>query len=783
MLLPADAAVARRDPALPGLAVVLDPDIFAEAVGAPMALRPVYVRYKPGTSCLVAYRLGGEETGVQVVATCYRPDARAKLNKTRQRPTVPGPWGPGRLVLDRPAVAVSFFPNDDELEVLPRMADAAERGRLLRKMFPKRPELWSAAVRPLAYKPSRRFVAALWTGDGPQAVLKAYTGPGFEAARGTVRGARPGHVLRVARRLVGRSTRHRLLAWDWLPGRLLSEELSSPGFAPASVGPVGAALAELHAQKPGRLPPRTREREVAALHAAAAWIAAVCPVLGRRARGLAARLAQLLWERPEVRCPVHGDFYAKQVLLGDDGVSVLDFDEAGAGDPALDLGLFLAHLERGALRGAILAERVGLVRAALLDGYRAQAGAVPDGVDLYTAAGLLQLSPHSFRNRDPDWPDRTAARLDRAEAIARDLAPAVPARSGPDVPVTDPFGVADDPRMPFQAGALDPVEAERRLQGCWPGARLRAIRVTRYKPGRRCLIEYDLEDGGGPVTLVGKIRAKGADRTADGVLRALRAAGLREDGPVGVCVPEPVGVVAEFRMTLQRKAPGIPAGLLLLADDGPALACRVAEAAHRLHAAGVSSPQSHTPDDELRILHERFAALGGERPGWTARLNRLLAGCERLADRLPIAEPRGIHRDFYPDQVLADGPRLYLLDFDLYCLGDPAMDAGNFLGHLTELSLRTFGRPDGLRDREQSLEERFLHLAGARRRASVQAYATLTLVRHVSISTQFPDRRAFTEHILELCEKRLADAGLLPPARDSVAIAAAPGGYLLGGQT
>jgi hypothetical protein len=307
--------------------------------------------------------------------------------------------------------------------------------------------------------------------------------------------------------------------------------------------------------------------------------------------------------------------------------------------------------------------------------------------------------------------------------------------------------------------------------------------VTRYKPGRRCLIEYDLDADGGSVTLVGKARAKGADRTADGVLRALRAAGLREDDPGGVCVPEPVGVVAEFRMTLQRKAPGTPAGRLLLADDGPALASRVAEAAHRLHAAGVPSPQSHTPADELRILRERFAALGGERPGWASRLDRLLAGCERLADRVPAAGPCGIHRDFYPDQVLADGPRLYLLDFDLYCLGDPVVDAGNFLGHLTELSLRTFGRPDGLRDREQALEERFLHLAGAWRRASVRAYATLTLARHVSISTQFPDRRAFTERLLELCEERLADAGILPRADDSIAVAAANGGHLLGGRT
>jgi hypothetical protein len=38
----------------------------------------------------------------------------------------------------------------------------------------------------------------------------------------------------------------------------------------------------------------------------------------------------------------------------------------------------------------------------------------------------------------------------------------------------------------------------------------------------------------------------------------------------------------------------------------------------------------------------------------------------------------------------------------------------------------------------------------------VEAYATLTLVRHVQISTTFPDRRHTTAPLLELCERRLA---------------------------
>ena len=41
------------------------------------------------------------------------------------------------------------------------------------------------------------------------------------------------------------------------------------------------------------------------------------------------------------------------------------------------------------------------------------------------------------------------------------------------------------------------------------------------------------------------------------------------------------------------------------------------------------------------------------------------------------------------------------------------------------------------------------------------AWTTLTLARHIALSTEFSDRRPFTAHLLDLCEQRLAgvDAG------------------------
>ena len=139
--------------------------------------------------------------------------------------------------------------------------------------------------------------------------------------------------------------------------------------------------------------------------------------------------------------------------------------------------------------------------------------------------------------------------------------------------------------------------------------------------------------------------------------------------------------------------------------------------------------------DELRILHERFRLVGAINPSWCARLWAILDACDHLGAALPEPVPRPIHRDFYPDQVIVDGHRLYLLDFDLCCLGDPALDIGNFVGHLKEYALRQLGDPEALAEQEAALVERFAQLSGPQVLPSVRAYTTLTLAPATMITS------------------------------------------------
>ncbi|WP_204141630.1 phosphotransferase [Halomicronema sp. CCY15110] len=326
-----------------------------------------------------------------------------------------------------------------------------------------------------------------------------------------------------------------------------------------------------------------------------------------------------------------------------------------------------------------------------------------------------------------------------------------------------------DPKIPFLADALDLHQAQTQLQPIFPNLReVTAATLIRHKPGRRALIKYQLDTSAGPLTLLGKIRAKGTDWNSYKIQQALWNGGWAADRPDGFSVPEPLGVIPKWHMGLQRQVPGIPATDVLLTDAGIPLARRIAALAHKLHHTPIPTPKTHTLTDELRILHDRLPLVADQHPHWRSRLTTLLQTCDTLAHspthrlHLPTYP---IHRDFYPDQILVDRDRLWLIDLDLCCQGDPAIDIGNFIAHITEQSLRQTGDPTAMGDQEAAFREAFMRAwlsAGADKHTveinqlhrAIELYTVLSLVRHIHISNRIPARRHLTAAILTLCETR-----------------------------
>lgn len=841
MLSPFDRDLVRRDPALPGLATLLDPEALAAVLGKTLGpldaaeLRVPYLRYKPGTNGLVTIHLPRQSDFPLGYAKAHPPGRADKLAKAHQRivrsaavlPLVPAladpakasPFAPSRWVVEALGLEVNLFPNDNKLFGLERVTSVAWATELVRRALAD-DQLEVTQIHPLAYKPERRWVARWDLSDHRHLVAKTCTPNDYPATKS--RAQLTGRdAAAVGPKLVGHRDRYHTLLLEWTDGTPLPEAWRRPDFSPHRLREVGTTLAAFH-RRPcpshsASAAPSSRTDEVLDLEQTLVlYLPHLGPELDRVLRqGLLPR-----W-RSHASASIlhgwcHGDFHSRQVLLDEDRVALLDFDEARLDDPAADLGDFLASLEVATLREFLSVAQREAFAAEFLAGYAAGAldGSWRERLPLHIATDLLALTPHFFRTRDPRWVERTTASLARIAEIleldppkrrsgptaAREDAegsegfrppprnqagpgqPPSPSRAraagaGPKSALQPPPGDLHDPALPMLAPALDRTVAQAAMLPELARALgqrdlcLHTIELQRHKPGRRGLIRYEFRDPEGrTIQLAGKLRRRGVDSRNFAQLRALARDSFTPGAADGISIPEPLAAIPGLGLVLQRWMPG---GLLterLFAPDALAAAARAAEALHKLHRSRpLPSPRPHSIVDELGILRERLTETMTARSTEAGEIRHILDRCEAVAKTLPVRTDAPIHRDFYPDQLLLDGPRTYLLDLDLLALGDPALDAGNFLAHVIEQSLRETGDPTRLRAVETAFRDRFLALDAEVTAERVHAYTLLSLARHIHISTRIPERRGLTRSLIELCAARLAEPAAPRPTLVSFA--------------
>ena len=406
MLGPADLAVVDRDRDLPALPLLLDAAALSEwltwQTGEDCRVRPGRLRYKPGTSCVLAFVLergpDGERTAC--LARTYHSDLAHKVEKSLAKAH------PDAVLAVEHALPllVTDITGDRDVVALGRLRGDA-RTALLRDVLPDRGDLGTATLSTLSHNPERRWVGLLRSAAGDPVVLRAH---------------RHGHVDQHVRgyalhggseprtpRLLGSSRRHALVAVEWVPGR----ELGLRGATPETLVATGAALAHLHARHVSRLAHLTADGQAEAVRRGAEQCALLQPTLTREVSALADAVTARLAELRHPHALLHGDFSADQVVVGDDGsVTLIDLDSAGRGHPAADLG---------SARAVALVEEVDGVPGALeavFAGYEAvrplpSAGALA----VHTAAGLVRRAGEPFRRRDPDWAPRMARILELAQ--------------------------------------------------------------------------------------------------------------------------------------------------------------------------------------------------------------------------------------------------------------------------------------------------------------------------------------------------------------------------------
>ncbi len=237
-------------------------------------------------------------------------------------------------------------------------------------------------------------------------------------------------------------------------------------------------------------------------------------------------------------------------------------------------------------------------------------------------------------------------------------------------------------------------------------ARLKSIdriEVLKYKPGRRCVLRYDLygryrhTKRPAHVQVIGKVFRDDRGLRLHKLQKMLWHNGFGADAVDNIFVPDSLAYIPEMRMQVQACAPGETLNDLVEKVDIKPLIPLAARGLAKLHNLPVPIPANgHGPlalntymlGDELENLERFTASLAKDRPQAMPRILALRQELLVWADRLPpLPAAAPIHRDFYYSQVLFSGSQLTLIDFDLIALGDPAIDVANFMAHLHFLGM------------------------------------------------------------------------------------------------
>jgi hypothetical protein len=271
-----------------------------------------------------------------------------------------------------------------------------------------------------------------------------------------------------------------------------------------------------------------------------------------------------------------------------------------------------------------------------------------------------------------------------------------------------------DPKLPDLEAVMAPSgdlaaaleSTARRVHGV-PGDRplLGVVaHPVRYKPGDRCVIRYRLRfgdpgapDGSGPGSgtygLVAKLyRDTREAEAADELLVLLR------DRAQLPWTARPLGVVPGLPLALtedlgsSRDRPPTRSGLRVVhpgSDEAFDVVRGAARALAELHTSGLDTRDLtlRTGVEEAGRAAKRAGLLRQYVPDLAPVVQQVAGAVQEALLGLPTDTLRPGHGSYKPSQLLVRDGAVFLVDFDQYCLTDPALDVGYFLAYLRPAGL------------------------------------------------------------------------------------------------
>ena len=424
----------RADPALPFLEMAWSPSQLQEFLnkrvlpaGWPgQEVRVVAIddmSYKPGKQCEILYSLQfvNPTTGQARWTAVTFADEKSLQEIYRRHYS--GDGGPAARPTPRPVVflpeygcLVEFFPMDWKLPFLAWVVEPQQIALLLSQNGPKAEHShWLPKVEVLRYRPHKRGVLrytvnAPDSGDPQEVIGKVYL-----LGSQTVREAYVLNLLRpqaaacgiIIPKPLGVMEEWGFLLMERVPGtglQLVMKQAQTLEQFKEVLGLIAATLVSLHSFRFESQEVRSLQAEVEKLHKRVALFHLVAPLLAQQAEALLLQIAQLGARSTTAACTfIHGGFHPDQLLMDKEQISVVDFDSSCLGDPAIDVGKFMASLRHKAVSKA--SDTFRQFAAYFLSEYQARLPGhrVRDRVHLFLSIYLVRRALRAFEKRPYDY--------------------------------------------------------------------------------------------------------------------------------------------------------------------------------------------------------------------------------------------------------------------------------------------------------------------------------------------------------------------------------------------
>jgi hypothetical protein len=250
---------------------------------------------------------------------------------------------------------------------------------------------------------------------------------------------------------------------------------------------------------------------------------------------------------------------------------------------------------------------------------------------------------------------------------------------------------------------------ETSIRAGWPAYSDIAIhscapKVMRNKPGR-CTIRYQLQYETNaevakpwPAMVIAKTYSRDQGQNAYESMRKLWASPLSIGNIVSIA--EPLAYVPEHKVLVQGPVRGeydlkdllrsaLRAGTPQAIEELHQVIRKTAAGLAALHHSGARHGEIATWEEELTEIREEVEKLGVVLPWFTTATAPLLAGLDARAAMYPADPALPAHRSFRPQQVLIHQGNIGFIDFDGFCLAEPALDIALFRATIKEMGINT----------------------------------------------------------------------------------------------